>query len=1138
MRIIAPMRFAIADPALRRGLNDYLAIVAAELRSVGRLTRTWVFVGLGFCIMGTAYGYYSHLHGSLSFAFLSAGDMLPRFTTAYFNSYVLWFFMAATVFLAFDLRNRDERERVHEVLDSRAVSNVPVIGGRLTAIVLAVAVPLFGAIVLIQAVGTIGRAFGWPVDPLEPVATFTFFFVDAIPALILWCAIVCFLAVGLRNRLATAGAALVLLGLHMWSFAQTPAYLLPAVALIYIHDNLASDLAPRFADAQTYLQRGSMLFVATALVVWAAAAHQRSDGRSSGKRLLLGILLAALGASGIGAVTLRCVDGLRLREAWLASHQAVASNEGPIVEHLRGDVVIDPGKSLELDIEMRLLAPTELASLVFSFNPGLVITDLRLGNTEVPFVHEHGLLVVALPQRLAPDSKTTLDLVASGVPDPNFAYLDSAVDWRRESSRNGILWLGTAGGIFENSYMALMPALRWLPVPGPNLDGASRRHFPRVDLTVTVPDGWLVAGPGRRQRQDDGRYRFRPEAPVPQVGLFAARFERQAMAVAGVELELLLHPHHQRVIPMFATASDLIESRLRGIFDRVAELGIPYPYDGFSVVEVPTYLRTYGGGSRLDTAMALPGILLLREHGFPYADADRLDTMMSPAFPRAAAAFKVQWLEDRFNWTSDPGNAWRALSRNLLAFQFVGEGPGAHALDYICEELANEVFKGSTSSRRIESTIYTAHGSTGDAGFASTVTQMVRGIRMRLQRDASGGFLHFQYLPPSLWEQALGISLAELDLATKPSQTIRAFGLRGRATALAIFDALGRNRTAALLGELRRRHTGGVYLAPDFEAAASATGVDIGELVGDWLNETAVPGFLASPATVVRLADDEEGRPRYETRLHIRNDEPVSGLVRVTQGASPSNGPGEPIRIAGNTTVEVGMVTSRPPEQLWLEPYLSLNRVPVRIGVVEIEAPGDLDREPLNGSQPSKWVPALEGVVVDDLHAGFSVENRAIDTRRWHAMATYTGAGRRELDRGLPVGSQRAGEWTRATLSTGWGKYRHTVAGSLAGDGSSVATFATDLPEPGRWQLEYHVPDPRGPNPFGLRSYGVLGAMTMTLIADGREAEIVFDGASAEVGWNKIGEFEFTSTHVRLEVSNRTDGEMVVADAIRWLPSS
>ena len=1126
------MRLAIADPGSRSSLNDWVAVAAAELRSTRRLARTWVFVGLGFGVMGMAYGYYSNLHSSVSTGFLSAGDLLPRFASAYFESYVLWFFMAAIVFLAFDLRSRDERERISEVFDSRPVSNIPVIGARLGAIVLVVAAALFGAILLIQAAGTLGRALDWPVDPLEPVATFTFFFVDAIPALILWSGIVGFLAVGLRNRLATAVAALALLGLHMWSFALTPAYLLPAVSLIHIHDNLASDLAPRFAAAETCLHRGSLLLVAGALVVWAAALHQRSDGRSSGKRLLIGTVLAALSAVGMGAVVLRCIEDVRVREAWLASHQNVPSERWPTVEHIRGEVVIDPGTTLELDLEMRLTAPTDLTTLVFSFNPGLGVTAVRLGNAEVPFMHHDGLLVVEPPQGLAPDSRITLALVASGVPEANFAYLDSAVDWRRESSRNGILWLGTAGGVFEKRYVALMPGLRWLPVPGPNLDGASRGHSPTVDLTVTVPDGWLVAGPGQRHRQDDGSYRFRPAAPVPEVGLFASRFERHAIRVAEVELELLLHPDHQRVLPHFATASDQIESRLERIFEEAAAMGIPYPYDGFSVVEVPTYLRIYGGGSRLDTAMALPGILLLREHGFPYSDLGRFDSLPM-GFPGGTEAFKVQRLEALFRTFIDPGSASRALARNLVGFQVAADGPGAQALDYVCEELGVEVFN-ATSSRVINPTIYTAHDFSADARFGSTVTQMVRGLRNQFQSETRRGFVIGQYLEPSLWERAASTSLAELDLESNPRLAIRAFGLRARAAVLAIFEGMGRSRSAAFLAELRRRHAGGTFDALDFNEAAWAIGVDLPALIGNWLSETALPGFIVSRARVVRVADDGSGRPRYETRLHVRNGEPVPGLVRVSHGQFSREAPSDPIRIPGNTALEVGMVTPRPPERLLLEPYLAMNRLPVRVEFDRIEASDDSAREPFVGSRPSTWAPAPEGIVIDDLDPGFSVENRDGDKRGWVETAMDGLDRQRELDRGLPVATQRAGEWTRAPIAAGWGRYRHTVAGSIPGDGSAVAIFAVELPEPGRWRLEYHVPDPR--LPLWGPSYGTLGNVAMTVIADGREVEIAYDGTSADVGWNQIGKFDFVSTNIRVEVSNRTDGEMVIADAIRWIP--
>ena len=240
------MQRAVVRQRLRRGLRDCCAVALAELRSIRRLTRSWVFLALGLWVFGSAFVYYSTRHAAISGANPDAGNLLPRFTIPYFGSYVLWFFMAALVFLAFDLGSRDERERIAEVVDSRPLSNVALLGGRLAAVAVTLLVPLFAIVLTVQAVGTIGASLGWPIHPLEGVVAFAFLLVDAVPAVTLWGAIVVLLAVAVRNRLIVAIAALALLGVHVWSVGQVPSYLLPVVSLLYVHDNWASDLAPRF----------------------------------------------------------------------------------------------------------------------------------------------------------------------------------------------------------------------------------------------------------------------------------------------------------------------------------------------------------------------------------------------------------------------------------------------------------------------------------------------------------------------------------------------------------------------------------------------------------------------------------------------------------------------------------------------------------------------------------------------------------------------------------------------------------------------------------------------------------------------------------------------------------------------------
>ncbi|MCY3621825.1 MAG: hypothetical protein OXH68_08955 [Gammaproteobacteria bacterium] len=1041
-----------------RSLSGSLAIALAELRTLRRLARTWVIVALAAGLVGSAFYFHSYSHHSFPGS-VSRIELLPRFAWADINNYVLWLFMAAVVSLAFDTRHRDEQSGIREALDSRPVSNLGLFAGRLCGVAVATLAALFAVSVLLQVAATVGGAIGWAVYPIEPVAMLTFLLVDAIPALVAWCAMVLLLVAVLGNRLVVAIVALPMLGLHMWAEAHVPVYLLPAVSLLHIHDNWASDLAPRFADAQTYLHRGSLILVGGGLLVWTAALHGRPDGVSRTTRGLFGALLVVLGFGGIGTVALRCIDDLDLRATWLAAHEQMRNSPIPLVRHVSGVVHINPGRELGLDLEMQLTAPPhiDLPALVFSFNPGLKVAALRVDNEATPYAHELGLLNVELPEPLAAGSPVTLAVQAEGLPDADFAYLDSTIDWRVKTVRNQILRLGTSAGVFASRYVALMPALRWLPVPGPNLDGGSRGNLPTIDLSVAVPDGWLVAGPGRREADDAGRFRFRPGAPVPETAIIAGRFERRAVRIAGVDLELLFHPDHLGTVAALADTRERLESRLTELLGQAEELGIPYPYDGYSLVEVPTHLREYGGGWALDSVMELPGVLLLKEHGFPYANFRFDDDPAFPSDPESLAQLKWVILQGWFHTPNPGANAAESVGRNLTTVHTHAMGPGASALDEIVEELAASLLDDDSIPF---SRAYSVYWFDVEDDIGIRLMPMVRFLSASTPTylPGFGSTLPFPGRP-NTWERLLGASLADLDMRREPGTAVEARSLRVEAAFRSIGDSVGRQSTARFLAALRNRHTGAAFDADDFDDAAAQAGIDLGALLGDWISEVALPGFVTSHAGVSEIAD-REGNVRFQTLVHVRNGEGVPGLVRLSTGDYPATVT-DPIQIPGNTTMELGMVTDDAPAQLWLEPYLALNRAMVWIDIVNETSP-QVPR-PLTGARPSVWLPPVEGVVVDDLDSGFAVERRGGQHPVADGSRQTFGGNTADLDQGLPGHSTTPGEWYRVSYPTSWGRYRHTAAGAPAGDGSQVAVFAADLPAPGRWRLDFYLPDPQPP---------------------------------------------------------------------------
>jgi len=361
-----------------------------------------------------------------------------------------------------------------------------------------------------------------------------------------------------------------------------------------------------------------------------------------------------------------------------------------------------------------------------------------------------------------------------------------------------------------------------------------------------------------------------------------------------------------------------------------------------------------------------------------------------------------------------------------------------------------------------------------------------------------------------------------------------------------LLDGLGREATARLLAELRKRYQGASFNAADFERLALEQGVDLPALVGDWLHEAALPGFVASAVTIGRLADGDDGRPRYQLRLDIFNGEGVPGLLRLRYRLAGPDAPAresDPVRVPAHAAVEVGLVTPEPIQELWVAPYLSLNRREFPIRVPEVDTATVTDAVPLMDARPSPWRPTRDaGIVVDDLDAGFSA------TAPEHIDAAY------DVDEGLPV-YQRLdpvleGHWSRQEQPTSYGRYRHTIARVTAGQGDRSATFAAVLPRAGRWRVEYHLPDlaarytSQDDSPFRLtanleitsgRSQGPqLGTHDMKLVSGGSARQVEFDASVAEPGWSTLGRFDLAAGPVSLVVTNRTDGRTVVADAVRW----
>lgn len=1129
-----------------------------------------VATGLG------AYLVLAQMHAQL-WGFTSSSTFVsPRFLIHFFGIAPLFVLMFGVVLLAFDGRHRDQRVDIAEVLDARPLANLTFLAGRLVAlltIAMAVLLLTFGTI---QASGWTAQALDWPVGvPLEPVSLVVFLVVEALPALVAWCALLLLLTVGVRNRALVLIAATGLLAGLYRLLHSTPAHLLPAVSPLSAFGTIASDVLPVSVGGWTLVQRVLLLLLTAGMLTVAAAIHPRSTGGRYSRlaTALVGAAFGVVAGGGLALLALRSTDVMALRHQWHAAQRAVHGVPRADLERIEGLVRIDPGNALGVSVELALTAPAEVRAgeMVFSFNPAMTIHELEVDGEPAEYLHESGLLIVRPPRPLEPGLAFTLSLSAAGVPDHRFAYLDESVHALAENWTDSQLpLLGTVASIFDDDYVALMPQTRWLPMPGPNL-AADPTHQPRdffvMDLAVEVPEGWRVAAPGKG-RADGNRLRFSPGAPVTETTVVAAPLERFATSVGGVEFELLLHPAHVRHVEFLADVPGLTEAlvkRLGEFLEESQRLGIPYPFDGLSVVEVPARLRLYGGDWRMDSVQSRPGILLMREHGFPTARLNsRLFGLEGPAgSTQALARSKLLNVMEFFHRDRMGGNLPAGATDQLLLFRIQARGDGAELATALIGKLVSTQFG-------VPRTTFSAHAFTGTSlsrttaahpdTLAARLTSLVAGVVSRGFGAAGWDRNH-----PSLWERAVYSVRPDITQAEDPHHAVATRALLGHVSAQALFDSLGRDGVAGLLRTLHSRHAGGALTLTDLEAAIAEIDAPLAPLIDDWAHTRPSPAFRASAVEVRRLEGDAADRGEYQVNVRVANQGSALGLVALEVGTDHGDGPGVlrrelsvPAAVAGHSSVEIGMVSAKLPHDAWLLSYFSQNRADARLVLTEVDDDRDWrDDPPHVGIRPVAWHPPAEaGIVVDDLDPGFSIESGPTSGLLRRLLA-YVAPERDAmlLDRGIPEYRDGFGEpshtpasgtlrpgWSRQAFGAAWGRFRSTLARAVSGDGRERAVFTARFPNAGRWRLEYHIPD-LSPRPryswwgtfSGEWRGGGLGTFDLALAAGDEEVAIEFDGGHAAPGWNRLGTFTLDAGIARVVVSNRSSGETVIADAIRWL---
>lgn len=534
-------------------IKNTLQVARAEIRSAHRLLRFRVAAVLLTFFSVAAYVISCVVQSFVAPYSLSFVGATPLYLLGNIDPTYFLIFQVAALFLIFDVDHRHTQNRNAEVLESRPLSNIEYLAGRILGYTGLLWVVVAANVLAMHSFGLIAQwsrfEFG---GSLQLHSIFNLLLLDAPVTLLLWCSFVVFLSSVFRNRLITF--ALAFASMCGWNLLVqiTPFALLGLVSPSSNDTLIVSDVLPELPSMTSLVLRLGTIALAALLTTLAVWAYGRRDAPAQAPKFLVA---AGLAVVVLGAFSVAGVDVLQQSNesaTWRTAHRTYELDGLVDVQGIQGDVRTEPGKQLEIDLHLDFNVSSEQPTndLVFTLNPGMKISEIELNGTPQEFSFSNGILEVIHKQSLESVNTHTLRVVAEGIPDPRFSYLDAPYDYTFDPSTSleATRSLGTDVSIFENRYVALMPGSYWYPVPGLVNDSIRKvnrtKDYFDLDLSVELASSsWLLAGTGVQRKSEstpDG-YTVKPNAPVAECGLFASNFVTATTEVEGVTFSIFLH---------------------------------------------------------------------------------------------------------------------------------------------------------------------------------------------------------------------------------------------------------------------------------------------------------------------------------------------------------------------------------------------------------------------------------------------------------------------------------------------------------------------------------------------------------------------------------------------------------------------
>ncbi len=1106
-------------------LNSISTVGIYEMRT---LLRSWffrIFAGLSVIGIGIFNIAANLTNSGAPFIYRALPASLP-----YVNLLVLNVGQAiVAVFLASEFLKQDRKNDTVEVIYARSMTNAEYILGKTLGILLV----FFILNVLILSIG-IGFSF-LSNDSAKGILEYLYYpLLISVPTLVYVLGLSFFLMIVTKNQAITF---IILLGYIAASIFYLDTRFYQIFDFIAYQIPMMKSSVGGFADLETtIIHRGIYFFIGLSLIFFTITRLDRLPQSKSFKFLpgLISIIFLLVGALLIYTYLNNKLEVINEKKQMIGLNNQYHSYSVITIDSCNLSLIhSNKNISVKAIISSKNNNEASIDTLIFSLNPGLKVESINIDNTDVNYVRDKQILKIIPDSKVLPGQTNSIQINYSGTINENTCFLDQNLDDFTDYFSFEIFKFKKRYAWLEQDFVLLTNEALWYPISGVSFSNenpsAYSPDFTVYKLDVSTKPSLMAISQGKAETDSTGNFSFSPEHPLPKISLLIGDYEKKSIDVDSVEYGIYTIKGNDYYSEYFTDIYDSLPGVIRDLKNEYeAEIGFTYPFNRFALAEVPVQFLLDKHLWTITSDAVQPEITFYTEKGLMMEETDlkKRKRRTERSMRREKEEITPTELQSRILKRFTRGNfmanhtewyMFDRMDRNTMSFfpNYVTFKTNLSSSKWPAVNLSLQAYLKDRYSNPVSNYRW----------FSQDLSKEEK-INLELKDDPLSDYDKFWKTDENDEDE---IALYDLILA-KGDYLFSIFRAR-----------YGEEEFNDFIDEFIENNS---WHSFTLESLDSAMRLQFGESVlneiNNWYYGKSLPGFMIAGLETYKVHEEE--RTKYQVKFKIANPESTDGVVTINIFLDNPNEQNdrnaEPdftkkLYIPAKSAKDVGFVFSTEPARMNIYTHISQN-LPNTL----IYDFGSFDQlrktKAIEGIKDcalfDKTLPDGE-IVIDneDSTFKFTFENKVSYLKRL-------------VNKNMDPGYEYSGirfwnpptNWNQVLRSGFYGKYIRSAAYTKSGLDDKVATWDAPVAEKGYYDVYFHT-EKININWSRSRRQTKKSDYNFTVYYEGGKDELNFTDADVENGWNYMGTWFITPETAKVELSNKSVGPMVFADAVKWI---